>query len=418
MSDLKNNLYPDDLIPEEDDQNPGLSGEYRKYQPDEPEPTTKSERFYQEPTTDNKANLTSNSISFFPRPNITQTETNNLDPSRRCVIMGPSQTGKTSILLAIGQACYQPVSDSDIKLKFIPKGNTAILMKNAIRAIAKEGPDQGLTKRTREVSDYPFQINVSAKAQSLLGPPIKTFLHMNIKDGPGGALFDGELKEEMSAPINNFHEELIKEVKDSRSLILCINAVEPTVDVLMANLPQLIDKMRSPVPIANKVSARFKPIESLKQFIKQLKPKDPLTQPNEFEQVEDVLNIDRFLILLNKIDVILSKEHRPLDIAKRVSPIKQAVEILGVSFLNEIQQALKPDAKFAIGISSAWGFHPTNGKPLVDGRGRIGKMSVETGDEMLKLWRPFGIREAIFFITTGIALEPTVQIVTEEDITL
>jgi hypothetical protein len=78
-----------------------------------------------------------------------------------------------------------------------------------------------------------------------------------------------------------------------------------------------------------------------------------------------------------------------------------------------IHSALRDDARMAIGICSALGFNAETGGTFVDSNGNIRNENYAP-DEMLKRWRPFGIRDAVYFLAGGGAYG-TVELYTEED---
>jgi len=86
--------------------------------------------------------------------------------------------------------------------------------------------------------------------------------------------------------------------------------------------------------------------------------------------------------------------------------------MLGTELLKQIWSSLKSDARFAVGVTSALGFHSTNGMPLANDDGFAPE---DEDNKALRTWRPFGVRDALFFIVTGHAMG-SVKLVKPEDI--
>ena len=121
--------------------------------------------------------------------------------------------------------------------------------------------------------------------------------------------------------------------------------------------------------------------------------------------MKSCLNVDRFLLLLTQVDKLCHQLPQGIDrtvrFAEMIDPVEQARELLGVPVLKTIQNSLKPRAQFAVGVISAMGFHPRTGDPFADVDGTPLNLDSESGEDILRRWTPFGIRDAIYFLATG-----------------
>ena len=93
--------------------------------------------------------------------------------------------------------------------------------------------------------------------------------------------------------------------------------------------------------------------------------------------------------------------YRPYELALRLEPITQAKSILGVPTLSRLDQALKQHTKFGVACISTGGFDALTGEPFLGQEGILDRSRYSSPDEILKRWRPFGIREVIQFIVDG-----------------
>lgn len=319
------------------------------------------------------------------------TEDENLGDDRPCLILGPMQSGKTALLLALSRACYLPGEDN-LHLEFVPEAATALLMKDAVNIITKvkEGPLATASEQRFMGVDFPFWIYASTQRTLSDWRPVRASIRMVVSDGPGGALFTAE-NLPLTVGIEAWQRHLIPAGRRARTLVLCVDATKPSADVLQAYFPELVAKMCSVEVIRETEPWRYRMLQKLRLQ----------DAPAVWTRRKMCLNADRFLLLLTKVDQLCASLPEPERFASLIDPVVQARELLGVSFLNMIQSALKPGASFAAGVTSAWGFDPDTKEPFAGSKGKPGKLSAETGEEILRRWTPFGIRDAIFFIATG-----------------
>jgi hypothetical protein len=309
-------------------------------------------------------------------------------PAQSCVMMGLVKSGKTTLLTAIKRACDLPSKDG-LKLEFIPAKATAKEIKIAIDQIT--GKTEG-HKATEEVKTFPFQVHVTVKPRNFWSAPLEVTLDVELNDGGGEFL----LPSTADSVFKDQREALIESALKATSLILCVDITNPGAITLEKELPITFSDM-----------ARDERVRSVVHWTTKLKCKlSSRPIPKGELRFRKSLNADRFLLLLTQIDKISAglpdSAGRAIDFARKIDPIAQAKELLGVTTLATIRNFLKPSARFAVGIISAMGFNPISGAPFADVDGTPFNLHSEGGDSVLRRWTPFGIRDAMYFLATGI----------------
>lgn len=336
--------------------------------------------------------------------------------------MGPARSGKTFLLLAIGRACFLPGKET-YDLRFTPeppatdsafsdgdpveKQSVSELMRRSVRIITGEDKNR---KGTLQATDYSFGISASGEFPGRFGRTsyVSNTLSLTVSDGPGGALFTDEADENASGTeIERWQAHLVSRARKATSLILCVDANAPRLTLLEKQLPGLVDGMGVEFEVWQKAPFEQSILERAINLVKRNKPPE---HPVKMR----CLNVDHFLLLLTKVDSLCAGDDRPDLLAAKIKPVQTAIRMLGLPFLNMIHQSLKPEARFAIGVASALGFYPGSGLPLADDEGLV-QRGEQTEDDILSIWRPFGVRDALFFIATGHATG-TVKLVSPQDL--
>ena len=311
--------------------------------------------------------------------------------AQSCVMLGPAESGKTTLLTAIKRACDQP-SDDGLNLEFIPGAETARKIKIAINNIVER---QDGHKATIDVGTFPFEIHVSSKAPNFWSPPLEEDLYVVLSDGGGGFLLPGKETIADDPATRKYRPELIETARRAESMILCVDISNPASTTLEKELAISFAEMSKPTPTWSTVHWTAK-------FWAWLQRK-PVPQPRK--RMKSCLNVDRFLLLLTQVDKLCHQVPQGIDrtvrFAEMIDPVEQARELLGVPVLKTIQNTLKPGSQFAVGVISAMGFHPRTGEPFADVDGTPLNLDSESGEDILRRWTPFGIRDAIYFLATG-----------------
>ena len=308
-----------------------------------------------------------------------------------CLLIGPMGAGKTSLLLAMRQACMLR-RKGEPQLHFVPDSDSmADLIARSLRIFL----EQKNLPSTLGTSRYSFSIHEDRPSLLPWRAPRRKSLRMTILDGPGGALFP--LEEESDRlkrrQIETFRKDLVVYGRrQARSLVFCVDSTEPRAPFLESHLPRLISELCTDT----------RPT------------KGGLAQPWPY------LPFRRVLVLLTKIDALCSAVARghavtssrrfrasdldrgfiPLDparLARLVEPVHQARTVLGNTLLPGIRAAMAPEAELAIGVCSAGGFLPQRGEAFLESS----LSSTDGSAGALDHWQPFGIREALGFLVSG-----------------
>ncbi len=335
------------------------------------------------------------------------------------VLIGPSKSGKTTLLTAIERACQLP-ADDNLDLVFSPKEDTSALIRSAYRRLAGKGRTVDATATVR---DFPFRIGLTCESGRFWSPDLEVDMDVVMSDGPGGHLFPIESDPESES----FRRDMVQRVSRAKTVVLCVDATNCELTLVDLELSRLLAETTRIREIEHTINFREEmqnrigiPLQDLKRRVmfnrksrrrhhspgahngngNGVPPNGNVTRVRQ----QQCLAADRFLLLLTQIDKVCDRfpnEIVPIDVAKMIDPIAQARHLLGPSFLNRIFKAISPNGQVAIGICSAMGFHPDTGTPFADRSGNPFSWSSEVGDELLRSWTPFGVREAIYFMATG-----------------
>jgi hypothetical protein len=302
-------------------------------------------------------------------------------------MLGPAESGKTTLLTAIKRACDLPAQDG-LNLEFIPEKATAQKIKDAIERITtrRRGHDA-----TADVRRYPFEIHVTGKAPNFWSAPLEADLHVVMSDGGGELLLPtGNVESD-----DEFRRQLIEDSLKATSIILCIDVTKPGNTLLEKELAISFAEMARPVV--------FHTPSHWSEWVSKRLRRRPAPQPRS--RTKRCLNVERFLLLLTQVDKLCYQLtpsfDRTIRFAEMIDPVEQARDLLGVPVMKTIQTMLKPGARFAVGVISATGFHPVTGDPFADVDGRPLNLASESGEDILRRWTPYGIRDAIYFLATG-----------------
>jgi len=331
--------------------------------------------------------------------------------AERAVIIGPKDSGKTKLLMAIHRACHIQVRGQP-SLDFASRNEaTHNLIRRSVEIMMGKGRDLG----TQRGEDHEFDISEYSERDRERGMPPRETRHFHLKDPPGEALFPSHVGKELQ-----LSKEVVAVIDQGRvasSIVLCVD-VSRSQTQIYRHLPRLLGEMVTDQLIPQQHSW----VDIGRRILRQPTSYTPWTLPR--------LACERFLLLLTKADQIsdiafrrLRKAgkyvpppgfsyFRPIDLAQQIAPIAQARAVLGVEVLNSIKSVLKPGAQLAVGISSAGGFD-ISGMPFLNKDGRPIGIEAMSGSEILRRWLPFGVREAMLFAAFG-AYSPTVQRVTVE----
>jgi hypothetical protein len=340
----------------------------------------------------------------------------------RCVIMGASQAGKTTLLGAVAQACSLPRRDpEDYHLKFlVGERGTGTFVRRAYQDMLLGAPGDA----THDVQRYRFAARVT-RPRTFWRPADPTEATLTINDGPGGALFPDavDAHTEDRGGLTQWEESMIEDAVSASCLVLCVDCSVPDTDLVLS---QLADRLRDFSSRAAPTTAE--PVTETwgQRLYRRLERIHGAHRPRR-RVAERWLNADRFLLLLTKVDVLAERVAAahdrasgvpvgttpPSAVAAAIDPVHQACELLGEVFLQQILGALRPGAELAVGLTSARGFDAETGRPF---RARPAPPWTDDDPEALdedpasdaaespaylKDWAPVGLRDAVIFMVRG-----------------
>ena len=295
----------------------------------------------------------------------------------KTIIIGPTNSGKTTLISAFKCVCsqYRPNQKYTLSWLYGSSENakaTKNLIKKPVQVIMGSTQQEGTSK----VEEYTFIVeghkNHSSKGDPLFSIPFHVF------DGPGGAIFSTDSRT-LDAQADH-RETLVEALSKSDNLLICFDSNARNIELAQLS------------------------IDNLRGEIKELMPK------------ARYLPFQRVLILLNKIDSLCrdtlrargEREMSAKDLADIIDPFAQARHLIGQPLLDDLFKSIHPKAKLAIGVSSAWGFKP-DGSPLFKKTGDAVKApqgeDVDTND-FLEMRAPYGLYEALVFLAKGEVLPP------------
>jgi hypothetical protein len=329
------------------------------------------------------------------------------------------------------RACQLPIDDN-LDLVFSPQEETSRLIRAAYQRIAGK---ERTVEASVNVTDYPFRIDLTCESNRFWVPDTEVDMDVVMSDGPGGHLFPTKAIDPES---ERFRRDMVERVSQAKVVALCVDATDCNLPLIDSELGSLLAETTRTREIEH--TLRFRelmqnrvgtPVRDLKRrfLLGNSRRRHHSSQNGNGSRVrpnangtrireQQCLVADRFLLLLTQIDKLCDRfpnEILPIDVAKMIDPIAQARHLLGPSFLNRIFKAISPNGQVAIGICSSMGFHPDTGTPFSDRFGNPFSWSSELGNELLRSWTPFGVREAIYFMATG-NCRGTVRELTKENL--
>lgn len=314
------------------------------------------------------------------------------DVGRSCIVVGPANAGKTTLLLSLQQACLQDGSD-EFNLDFVPESESTL----ALSKLSTDFLFRGKTPQaSREIAEYAFRIFVENRHRQ----EPEYYCKMSVTDGPGGYL----LPSERTGVPRNLPEwqKLLAAAQGARSLVLCVDACKPSLEVLHNGLPKFILDVKAgnrKLPQQRILLLLTKFDRVIAEFTKQAG-----------NWADELGRRGRDIpAALSPFGGIGSRPLTPSIMADRLSPLGQAQAQLG-QILTLLRSSLHAHATLAVGLCSAFGFSElTYAHSTSEWREQrpYGDRSVA---EKLREWRPFGVREALLFLSADAVRHP-VQLV-------
>jgi len=328
--------------------------------------------------------------------------------SGRCVLVGPSNAGKTCTLIALGAACYVRAEENDHELALLgdnPSDNK-VLDEHKSKWIG-DGIEPPATEARRS---YGVEIHTRTRGR-WFRRAVEVVTALHCVDGRGGTLFPSEADRSHGLHDARAHTELCAQAREASVLVFVADALQPGADLFDTHLQSILDAVAE--TLASETLSQPLGVRAL-QYLGLGERQNHARRKR--------LRASRVLLLLTKVDELAAQisdqlatqgvTASPLKVAKVLDPVGLAIERLGERPLRQLQRATGRSAQFAVGIASASGFHEETGDTFfrwAEGRAK---------DERIKAWRPFGIREALLFITVGESGGPVRRVDPDDPLTI
>jgi GTPase SAR1 family protein len=314
-----------------------------------------------------------------------------------CVLIGPSNAGKTCMLAAINAACYGEAADPDCTLSVVSTAEHDD--EDRLAHYVVEWIGRGVSPpATEQLRNYELEIATRIRG-GLLRPAELIATTIRCADAPGGALFAARSDIDDGRTDQDVLRRLVGHARNATNLVLVFDSQNPTVDLVELHLPPLLDRLSESLPR-----------EALKQSlaVRALTRLGLMRWRDGGRRTR--LRAKRVLLLLTKIDVLAERlsdqlcaqgvEASALAVAESLDPLPLALELLGARPLRRIMRAMDVDAELAVGVVSATGFVRDTGESFSAwSRDR-------PEEERLRSWRSFGVQEAVLFMSTGRCVGP------------
>ncbi len=327
-----------------------------------------------------------------------------------CVLIGPSNAGKTCTLVALNAACYVDPRGGDYTMSVL--GDPTVDPDNRLARLAVEWVGRDDPPTVTEVA-HTYKVEISTRIDARLFRPAQLVVTaLRCSDGPGGTLFPS--RKDLDGVQRVSPEAIERALADARhatTIMLLLDAAAPAVDLVEMHLPRLLDR------IAESLPGDELPKQGAAGLLQRLGLGRGRPRARHMR-----LRASRFLLLLTKIDELAFVASRelarrsitasPLAVANAIDPLALALDRVGERTLRRIRRAIGVNADLAVGLASATGFCRRDGASFLEwGRGR-------SSDERLRTWTPYGIHEALLFITTGRCVGPIQRIDSETELQL
>jgi hypothetical protein len=231
-----------------------------------------------------------------------------------------------------------------------------------------------------------------AFAELKRGPATIQSSLFTLHDVPGGLLFpvDGDnTSEEADWTLSQVAE------ASASSLVVCVDSAQPHLELLYRWLPTLLQKAQ------DQSSHQLK----LRQVLLLLtKIDEPVSACHEAARRQIQSDRDRYGNRLeNAARVYLADISHPRDLADRLNPIANVKKVVGQELLARVLSLLGPNQRLAAGVCSAFGFDASGDQTFNQTTGEHLLLEGEPKEARLKTWSPFGVRDVLRFLLTGIA---------------
>jgi hypothetical protein len=323
-----------------------------------------------------------------------------------CVFVGPAGAGKTCVLATMDAVCYADAGAPTPGLSIMGDGDAKDvkrLLQDRMSWIARAAAPPPTLAETV----YSLELTAPSGG-GLLGRSHREVAYLRCMDTPGEQYFPLLDDSRGGACDSSISRGQVHQLAEADALVLVIDATQPCLATIEANLPRLLYRMATSISgEAPRQSHRSRILSRLGLLRAHAVPR------------RTRLSVQRVLLLLTKIDVLAAAMAREIarsgvivsavDVAWAIDPLGLAMELVGERTLRRLCRSIGADADFAVGMCSTSGFCGDSGRAF------SGWSPGRSPDERERAWTPFGVREALLYIALG-RCERTVQRVTETEI--
>jgi GTPase SAR1 family protein len=286
------------------------------------------------------------------------------EESPTCVIIGPTQSGKTSLLGALQFATAQVADQPGMFLRILPISEH---MADLIE-FSNSPENVGKLPGTASVRRYEFVYEVTHKSWDRMFQKVSR-TRFSMIDSPGGALLGDRKGWSKEDEMQEARAELMSELRRAKYIMLCADSTDT---------------------------------DSTAQFIRFL--------PRVLSETgQERLPCEKLVICLTKADkyVVEHESVTTLDEFAYEDPLKQVDRVIGREAMATLKMYLNRDVEIRAGWASVYGFDPETRRPnydkLSDGLLADASAVVERR-EVLERWRPYQIVDPFIFLTAGLSL--------------
>ena len=284
------------------------------------------------------------------------------ETSPTCVIIGPTKSGKTSLLgilqLATAKVAEQPARS----LRILPASRDMVELIEFSNALENLGQLPG----TLGIKRYVFDYEVTHKNRDrMFKQNVRT--RFSMIDSPGGALLGDRKTWTNPEGMEEARAELVSDLKTAKYIMLCADSTDDA---------------------------------SAAQFIQFL--------PGALSETgQERLPCEKLVICLTKADKYVV-EHQSMTTRDEFAyedPIKQVNRVIGRETIATLKMYLNDDVEIRAGWASVYGFDPETGRPNYDRETGGLLIDASTGAsyaEILERWQPYRIEEPFIFLTAGL----------------
>jgi hypothetical protein len=285
------------------------------------------------------------------------------EASPTCVIIGPTQSGKTSLLGILQLATAKAAEQQGLALRMLPSSSDMV----DLIEFSNSPENLGRLQSTLGVKRYVFDYEVTHQNRDRVFQ--KDFnARFSMIDAPGEALL-GDTTAWTDPVMKKARAELVSELKTTNFIVLCADSTDST---------------------------------SIIQFIRFL--------PRVLSETDlKRLPCEKLVICLTKADKYVDEHPNitTLDEFAYEDPKECADRVIGTDALNMLRWYLSEDAEIRVGWASVYGFDPETGRPNYEkdtGRLHVDVSTGATPAETLQRWQPYRIVEPFIFLTAGLAM--------------